>query len=60
MKNDNKSCGEDCLATETHILSNGMELRRRRDRQAGSFVLISERSVLVPHEQWDEVTSRTR
>jgi len=51
-----------CLATEKHILSNGMELRRRRDdgRQVESFVLISERSVLVPDEQWDEVTSRTR
>jgi hypothetical protein len=60
MKNDSKPS---CLMVEKLDLPNGMELRRKQPPPRGKrepFVLISESSVLVPHDQWDEATSRIR
>lgn len=64
MKNDSSpSCQESdrsaCLAIESHTLSNGMELRRTADKRS-EFVLISDKSVLVPDKLWNEVTSQKR
>ncbi len=58
MKDDSSPC----LACERRELPNGMELRRKQhspDRPE-PFVLISEKSVLVPYDLWDEATSRIR
>lgn len=59
MKDDNSPC---CLTVEKRDLPNGMELRRKHRPSEGNeaFVLISDKSVLVPYDQWDEATSRIR
>ena len=60
MKDDNSPC---CLTVEKRDLPNGLELRRRERPDKGrveGFVLISDKSVLVPYDQWDEATSRIR